>query len=476
MSTPQMYNLTTLIKRLEAATSRLEDLAAIPSGLSSTVATPIPNGSTTSVQASSSVVSPVAPTGAPAPPSVVAPPETASLQDFDALINTEVQKYVELSNDLGGLVAEQSKIVERCFAEQRKFLLITTKAKKPSASSNLFMELICGMQKEVTAVGEIREQLNPRSQFYDHLSTVSEGILALVWVVDSKPADHVKGMHEASAYFGNRVMTEYKNKEKKHVEWVQSFFAVLKALQAYVKKHHLAGVAWNEKEGIDAKDALAALSAVPGSSITSRLKKVDKSEMTHKNPTLRVSSAVPEKSVRGKSPAPPPGRKPAHMKSKKHPKKELDGNKWIVENFENDHNVILPEVEISHSILICHCKNVVIKISGKCNAITMSECIKTHLACESLVSGVDIIKSNSFAIQVTNKVPTVQVDGCDGGILYIGKEGLDVEIFTSKTTGFNVMIAEAGEYGDWAERPVPEQLRHSIKNGQLVSEIVEHAG
>ena len=68
------------------------------------------------------------------------------------------------------------------------------------------------MQKEVTAVGEIREQMNNKDSVYNHVSTVSEGILALVWVVDAKPADHIQGMLEASAYYGNRVMTEYKNK------------------------------------------------------------------------------------------------------------------------------------------------------------------------------------------------------------------------------------------------------------------------
>lgn len=200
--------------------------------------------------------------------------------------------------------------------------------------------------------------------------------------------------------------------------------------------------------------------------------------MTHKNPNLRASSLVPDKAaVRGKSPAPPPVRKPAHMKSKKPPRMELEGGKtWIIENYENDHNIIIPDVELSHSIFIYHCKNVVIQVKGKCNAITISECTKTSLVAESLVSSIDIIKSTSFAVQVIQRVPTILVDGCDGGVAYISKHSFDMEIFTSKTTGFNVFIAEAGEEGDYAERPVPEQLKHSIRDGQLVSEIVEHAG
>lgn len=117
-----------------------------------------------------------------------------------------------------------------------------------------------------------------------------------------------------------------------------------------------------------------------------------------------------------------------------------------------------------------------IQIKGKCNAISISECAKTSLVADSLVSSIDVIKSTSFAIQVINKVPTIMVDGCDGGMAYISVESLDVEIFTTKTSGFNVFVAGAGEKGDFAERAVPEQMRHTIKNGHLVNEIVEHAG
>jgi adenylyl cyclase-associated protein len=72
-----------------------------------------------------------------------------------------------------------------------------------------------------------------------------------------------------------------------------------------------------------------------GSDVTKGLKKVDPSQMTHKNPSLRASAPVPTRSdsnssLRSKSPAPPKARKPESMRTKKPPKKELDGNKWII--------------------------------------------------------------------------------------------------------------------------------------------------
>lgn len=74
-----------------------------------------------------------------------------------------------------------------------------------------------------------------------------------------------------------------------------------------------------------------------GEAVTAGLKKVDPSQMTHKNPSLRANAPVPTRSDstgsigRSKSPAPPGKKpKPESMRTKKPPRKELDGNKWII--------------------------------------------------------------------------------------------------------------------------------------------------
>jgi adenylyl cyclase-associated protein len=77
-----------------------------------------------------------------------------------------------------------------------------------------------------------------------------------------------------------------------------------------------------------------------GEAVTKGLRKVDPKEMTHKNPSLRAGATVPTRSDsqssisstnRGKSPAPPGKKpKPESMRTKKPPRKELDGNKWYI--------------------------------------------------------------------------------------------------------------------------------------------------
>ena len=219
-----------------------------------------------------------------------------------------------------------------------------------------------------------------------------------------------------------------------------------------------------------------------GEAVTSGLRKVDKSEMNHKNPSLRTASTIPsapsrsssQASLRGKSPI--PGKKPENMRTKKPARKELEGNKWLIENFDNPGQMIEIDAAINHSILISRCTKTAIRVIGKANAISMDNCIQCSLVIDSLVSSVDVIKSPKFEMQVLGNLPTILLDQVDGAAIYLGPNSLNTEILTSKCTGVNINVPGRTEDDDYVEQPLPEQLRSILRNGRMVTEIVEHAG
>lgn len=222
-----------------------------------------------------------------------------------------------------------------------------------------------------------------------------------------------------------------------------------------------------------------------GEAVTSGLKKVDKSQMTHKNPSLRSSSAVPDKDIsRTRSPGPDVKPKPPSMRqnsaastpTKKEGKKELDGNKWLVENFDSPSAPISLDVTLAQSVLITNCKKTTIILRGKANAVSIDNSPRTQILVETLISSVDVIKSPNFACQITGSLPTIMLDQVDGASIYLGAESLATEVFTSKCSSINVVLPPVSEEEDSRECPLPEQIRTFVKDGKLVSEIVEHAG
>lgn len=92
---------------------------------------------------------------------------------------------------------------------------------------------------------------------------------------------------------------------------------------------------------------------------------------------------------------------------------------------------------------------------------------------DSVVSSVEVVNSKSLQVQVTGKAPTVGVDKTDGFHLFLSKDSLDTELLSSKSSEVNVSWPQDE---DWEEKPVPEQFITRIRDGKMVTEIVQHKG
>jgi adenylyl cyclase-associated protein len=94
-------------------------------------------------------------------------------------------------------------------------LLITTKAKKPDLTGSemsIYQNLLKPINDSIVAVGNIKDS-NRGSPFYNNLSAVADGIMALAWVtVDNRPYKHVEQLLDTVKFYGNKVLTEHKDK------------------------------------------------------------------------------------------------------------------------------------------------------------------------------------------------------------------------------------------------------------------------
>eukprot|EP01147_Barroeca_monosierra_P001115 gene1115-4343_t len=425
--------------------------------------------------------------------------DTTSVDQFDEILNGVFADFLAKGRELGGDLSTQLDIVERAFQAQRTFLDVATKSKQPS--SEVLMKLLQPTSTALTEAQEFREK-NRRSTQFNHLSAISEGIPALAWVtIAPKPAPHVRQMKDAAQFYTNRVLMEFKDKEPRQVEWAKSWMAVFDSLHDYIKDMHTTGLVWN-KDGQDASSFASATAGAPkpaastpkpipaakpassgtadarsglfaalnkGDSVTSGLKKVDRSQMTHKNPALRATSVVPsaEKSPSARAPAAPV------VAAKKDPVLELVGKKWTVEYHHNNRDIVI-DGDIKQSVYVYKCENSTIKINGKVNSITCDGCKKIGVVFESAVGVFEAINCKSVQVQIMDKVPTVSIDKTDGFQVYLSENCLDTQIVSAKSSEMNVLIP-VGD-GDFKELPVPEQYKTTVVDGALVTEATDIAG
>lgn len=109
------------------------------------------------------------------------------------------------------------------------------------------MQLLSPTSEKISSIQQYREK-NRASPFFNHLSAISESIPALGWVaVSPTPAPYVKEMNDAGQFYTNRVLKEWKEKDKTHVDWCRAWVQLLSDLQAYVKQFHTTGLVWSGK-------------------------------------------------------------------------------------------------------------------------------------------------------------------------------------------------------------------------------------
>ncbi|GAA6012492.1 hypothetical protein JCM11491_004349 [Sporobolomyces phaffii] len=513
-------SLQSLLRRLEAATSRLEDIAmtqATAGGMHQVSGASAVGASSAGPEASST----------PAPPPLPSPVVKLApqVEAYEQLIQGPVTDYVNLSKQLGGLIAEQAQQVANGFIAQKDFVQLASACTKLATSSPKYSTIIGPTQSALMAVIDMKEK-NRGSKDMNQLTVVSEGIPALGWVtLDNLPGPYVNEFKDSAMFWVNRVIKEFKESNPKQVEWARSFITLLEELRKYIMQHHTTGLTWNPKGGdataykpsssstsaggpppppppppgppapppppppASAGSASAAgsgdmsnvfASLNQGEDITKSLRKVDKSEMTHKNPSLRAGGAVPTESTGpaaagAKGPQKPP--KPSTMQQKKPPKTELEGNKWNIENHENNSSIVLEQTEINHIVNLFNVKASIVQIKGKVNAVNLVNCPKTSVLIDSAVSALSVSNSPSFTVQILGRVPTLLIDGCDGGQVYLSRESLDTEIVSAKSSALNVSLpVEGEEEGIFEEKAVPEQFKTVVIGGKLVTTVVEHSG
>ncbi|XP_058798260.1 uncharacterized abhydrolase domain-containing protein DDB_G0269086 isoform X2 [Phymastichus coffea] len=494
-------HLEELVNRLENVTKRLEQvsvpqIAAVQTQeIAVQTKSPSPERSlsiTEEISQSSSSSSRSTVSGA----SVVEVVKSMSVASYENLLAGPVQEYIQLSQQIGGDVAAHAKIVDKAFQIQLEFL--RTAASRPApANQSEQMSLLIPTSRQIQEIQEFREK-HRGSPFFNHLSAISESIPALGWVaVTPTPAPYVKEMNDAGQFYTNRVLKDWKEKDKTHVEWCKTWVKTLTDLQQFVRQHHTTGLVWAKTGSVPAGgvppppppcmmpmadpapavgDDRSALFAEinQGENITKHLKKVTSDMQTHKNASLRTGPAPFKAPVVSNSGTPGKTTLPANAPIDKPPVFTRDGKKWLVEYQKGNKNLLVENAEMNNVVYMFRCQDSNLVVKGKINSVVIDSCRKCAVVFDSVVASVEFVNCQSVQMQVLGKVPTISVDKTDGCQMYLNKDTLDVELITSKSSEMNVMVPVGN--GDYTEYPVPEQFKTVITPKGLNTVAVDSLG
>ncbi|XP_076610124.1 adenylyl cyclase-associated protein 1 [Chaetodon auriga] len=433
------------------------------------------------------------------------------VEAFDEIVSGPVAQYLSLSQKIGGDVQKHADLMKQAFSAQRKLLVTASTSQKPSDA--VLTTLLQPVSKAIQVVQGFREQ-NRSSPFFNHLSAVSESVPALGWIAMApKPCPYVKEMLDAAMFYTNRVLKDFKEKDKTHVEWVKAYVSIWNDLQGYIKKYHTVGLSWNKSgpvasasaappcppaggcppppppgppppadfsgasdggdNGAGNRNALFA-SINKGSDITKGLKHVSDDQKTHKNPGLRTSGTsvrTGPKPFASQSPRPAASATPTRSLP---PVLELDGKKWKVENQEGAQDLVISETELKQVVYAFKCNKSTLQVKGKINSITVDNCKKMGLVFDHVVGIVDIINCKDVKVQVMGKVPTISINKTDGCHVYLSQDSLNCEIVSAKSSEMNILVPNKD--GEYSEHPVPEQFKTIWDGSKLVTTATEIAG
>uniref|UniRef100_A0A8D9A3M3 Adenylyl cyclase-associated protein 1 n=1 Tax=Cacopsylla melanoneura TaxID=428564 RepID=A0A8D9A3M3_9HEMI len=469
-----------ILTRLESVSCKLEETVQTINSTSSSKPTVDTSTQVTPVSSSTPLTSPI--------------PLTMSVAAFADIVTGPLASYIALSNKIGGDVAAHAKLVSEAFQAQQQFLTVASQSKDPGSGDK--MRLLQPTSDKISAIQALREK-NRASPFFNHLSAISESIPALGWVtVASTPAPYVKEMNDAGQFYTNRVLKEWKEKNKTHVDWTKAWIETLTELQKFIRQHHTTGLVWSgtgtvaappppPPGGMPPPPPVLDLSAMSldtgandrsalfaeinqGANITKNLKRVTGDMQTHKNPNLKASGPTPASHNAVTS----PGRPAAPIS--KPPVFARDGKKWLVEYQKDNSNLVVEGAEMNNVVYMFNCINSTLVVKGKVNSVFMDSCKKSSVVFDSLVSSIEFVNCQSVQMQVLGKVPTISIDKTDGCQMYLSPESLEVEIVSSKSSEMNVLIPKGN--GDYTEHPIPEQFKTTVAKGGLKTIVIESKG
>ncbi|KFM79851.1 Adenylyl cyclase-associated protein 2, partial [Stegodyphus mimosarum] len=398
------------------------------------------------------------------------------LEEFEKIIEGAVDEFIAAAKVLGEPLTTLADMAREAFLRERDIISFGIKSlppPQPDSYSDTYVPLI-------TTIGHIQDLRNRNRQcqeFFNHMSVVSESIDALKWIpVRPAPTQYIREVKESADYYGNRVLSSNKG-DPRHMNFINKWKEVLRALEQYVKDYHLTGFSWGCAVDPVQREARQVHGAVPpappppppnvydplaggdnrhalleqlnqGVDIVRMLKPVKLGDGQEQAPHAHAPVAARGDAPISRGPAPGlttpsprlSGSAPRNIEEP--PKFILEGRKWRVDYQKNHLGMVIDSDDMSQSLAMFRCENSSLEVRKKINGVTIDTCKKTNIALNAVISSVELIRCQRVQVQCNGHVPLMSIDNSDSVQVFLPKEARGIEIVSSKSSSCNVCLLE----------------------------------
>ena len=152
-------------------------------------------------------------------------------------------------------------------------------------------------------------------------------------------------------------------------------------------------------------------------------------------------------------------------------KKERD--RHFIEKYTKDQKEpVSVSPDIKETVYIGNCSDVTVIVETKSKGITLNNCTNVSVLIKNNVVGpVEVVNSKKCNVQTQGEVGIWQIDRSASTNVYLSEVAVEKNnpIFTAQSTATNIFMPKGD---DMVELPVPEMFSSTIKDGELVTEVV----
>lgn len=155
-------------------------------------------------------------------------------------------QYLRISEKIGGVVYEQSKLVDIVFLLEKNFLSIIRKYKKPfhEQEQNIFIEPI---SIQIRRIQRLKDN-NLSSVYISHLNLINETVKIFEWTKYTNIEEFVQQIRNNTSPYLKKLENELLKLDTKHIDWIYSWNGWLEGISRYVVDFYKDGLIWGGTE------------------------------------------------------------------------------------------------------------------------------------------------------------------------------------------------------------------------------------